>query len=98
MELTTGFRLLDTPVGSPYFAFEFFNEQLEEVQANVTALNDGITDLQTRLRIFTQCTIQKLPHLLGADIMHNLPDTFLDGDTNWWNWNGPLTEQLDAII
>ena len=98
VELTAGFRLLGTPVGSPAFALEFFNEQLAEVRTNVTALNDGFTDLQTRLRIFTQCTIQKLPHLLGADIMHNLPDDFLDGDTNWWNWNGPLTAQLDAII
>jgi len=98
VELTTGFRLLGTPVGSPAFALEFFNEQLAEVKANVAALNDGITDLQTRLRIFTQCTIQKLPHLLDANIMHNLQDDFFDENTHWWNWNGPLTEQLDAII
>ena len=52
----------------------------------MAALNEGITDIQTRLRIFTQCTTQKLLHLLGADIMHNLPEDFLEGDNNWWNW------------
>ena len=30
--------------------------------------------------------------------MHNLPDDFLDENTQWWNWNGPLTEQLYTII
>ena len=53
VELTTGVRLLGTPVGSPAFALEFFNEQVTEVWVNVLALNNGITDLQTRLRTFT---------------------------------------------
>jgi len=77
---------------------EFFNKQLAEVSANVSALNNEITALQTRLCIFTQCTIQKLSHLLSTDIMHNLPDDFLDENTHWWNWNGSLTKQLYAII
>ena len=34
VEVTTGFRLLGTPVGSPDYALEFFN-------ANVMALNIG---------------------------------------------------------
>ena len=81
IELTSGFRLLGTPVGSPKFAQEFFNERLADVEKSVSLLHTHVPDLQTRLRIFTQCTIQKLPHLLGADIMHNLPLSY-DG-TNW---------------
>ena len=64
----------------------------------MNALNAGITNIPTRLRISTQYNIQKLPHLLGADIMHNLPEDFLESDNNWWNWYGPLTKQIDATI
>ena len=55
-------------------------------------------DLQTRLRIFLQRIIQKLPHLLGADIMHNLEDDYLEDGSNWWDWNGPLTDSINTII
>ena len=85
VELTTGFQLRGTPGGSPAYALEYFNKQVTEVWANVSALNNGIIDLQTHLHIFTQCTIQKLPRLLGADIMYNLPEDFLEGDNNWWD-------------
>ena len=63
VELIEGFCRLGTPVGSPRFAQEFFEERLAEVQQNVKALEKGVPDLQTRLR-FLQYTIQKLPHLL----------------------------------
>ena len=57
----------------------------------------GIDDAHTRLRIFIQCTIQKLPHLLGADIMHCLPLATFKGE-NWLSWGGPLVEGIDSII
>ena len=55
-----------------------------------------VPNLQTRLRLFAQCTIQKVPHLLGAEVMHSLP---LDFDAhNWEEWNGPLTSNVDSQI
>mmetsp|Transcript_21907 Transcript_21907/g.40223 ORF Transcript_21907/g.40223 Transcript_21907/m.40223 type:complete len:108 (+) Transcript_21907:1273-1596(+) len=90
MELTEGFCLLGTHVGSPRFAKEFFKERLAKVRQNVKALEKGVPDLQTRLHIFLQCTIQKLLNLLGADIMHNLEDDYFEDGGNWWDWNGPL--------
>ena len=60
-ELTTGFCLLGSPVGSPTFAREFFNDQLSDVQTKITLLSEAITDPQTKFRLFSQCHIQKLP-------------------------------------
>ena len=98
VELTDGFRLLSTPVGSQAFVGQFFNKQIAEVKKNVKALEEGVPDLQTRLRIFLQCTIQKLPHLLGDDIMHNLVEDYFEDGTDWWDWNGPLTKNIVDII
>jgi hypothetical protein len=64
-ELTSGFRLLGSPVGSPTFAREYFNDQLSNVQTKMTLFSEAITDPQTKLRLFSQCLIQKLPHLLA---------------------------------
>ena len=46
-ELTIGFRLLGSPVGSPTFAKEFFNDQLSDVQTKITLLSEAITNPQT---------------------------------------------------
>jgi hypothetical protein len=70
-ELTTSFRLLCSPVGSPTFAREFFNDQLSDIQTKITLLPEAITDPQTKLRLFSQCLIQKIPHLLGCNVLHH---------------------------
>ena len=64
------------------------------VKANVSALTTRVPNLQTRLHFFSQCTIQKAPHLLGAGVIHSLP---LDFDAHHWEeWNGPLTSSVSA--
>jgi hypothetical protein len=83
VELTTGFRLLGQPVGSAPFASHFFACRIDDVKKNITSLLDNITDQQTHLRLFSQCIIQKLPHLLSADVFFHLP-------TN--NFNPPWKE------
>ena len=80
VELTSGFRLLGTPVGSSEYTASFFDDQLQSLRADIDSLHANIADLHTRLKLFAQCTAQRLPHLLGADIMHSLP---LDYDGNW---------------
>ena len=97
VELTSGFRLLGTPVGSQGFAHEFYNEQIDSVTTSLSSMMHAIRDTQTRLKLFSQCTSQKLPHLLDSDIMHNYPT---DNDSNfeqWYNWVGPLTTGIDNI-
>ena len=96
INLTSRFRLLVTPVGSTEFTEEFFMRQVAKVCHNTTSLGTSVPNLHTRLQIFVQCTIQKLPHLLGANIMHRLP---LDWDAcHWQEWSGPLTVAINEII
>ena len=95
VELTDGFRLLGTPVGSPSFADNFYQEQLSTA-FKLTTLNSNITDLQTRLKLFSTCILQKLPHLLCSDAMHHLP---LDFDpTQWPTYAGPLSIGIHNLI
>ena len=97
VELTSGFRLLGTPVGSKNFSDQFYNEQLDTVRESMDSMMTAITDTQTRLKLFTICTSQKLPHLLDSDIMHNYPTENEDDYGRWFNWAGPLTSGIDDI-
>ena len=96
LEVTTGLRILGAPVGSMDFARSFFLQNIESVKADAHCLNDKVTNLQTRLRIFSQCTIQRLPHLLGNDVLHFLNTDEFEGD-DWDDWNGPLTQEINTI-
>jgi hypothetical protein len=60
-ELTTGFRLLGSPVGSPAFAREYFNTQLIDIQTCITTMSNAITDRHTKLRLFSQCLTRRYP-------------------------------------
>jgi hypothetical protein len=95
-ELTSGFRLLGSPVGSPSFARQYFNQQLTVVQDCIATMMTAISDPQTRLRLFSQCLIQKLPHLLGCDVLYHQDHT--DVNPLWTDWAGPLTSATNSII
>ena len=97
VELTSGFRLLGTPVGSQAFAREYYFAQIETVSTSLSSMLNAITDTQTRLKLFTQCTSQKLPHLLDSDIMHHYPTDNESNFEQWYNWMGPLTSGIDDI-
>jgi hypothetical protein len=96
VEFTTGFRLLGQPIGSATFASDFFACCIDDVKKNITSLLDNITNQQTCLRLFSQCIIQKLPHLLSADVLFHLPTD--NPNPPWKEWNGPLTSNIDSII
>ncbi len=98
IELTTGFCLLGTPVGSSDFAQEYYDEQITTVNKALKNLNKAIPDLHTRLKLFSHCTIQKLPHLLDSDVMHNFPLITTEAAKDWYNWNGPVPAGCDTII
>ena len=96
VELTSGFRLLGTPIGSAYFAQQFYDEQLKEMEMVTHSINTQVPDLHTRLKLFTQCISQKLPHLLDSDVLHNHTNDF--NNNEWYNWNGHLTAGYDKIV
>ena len=95
-EIITGFHLLGSPVGSPAFAREYFNTQLVDIQSCITTMSTAITDRQTKLRLFSQCLIQKIPHLLGSNVLYHYDTATPPHD--WTNWNGPLTAATNHII
>jgi hypothetical protein len=83
-------------VGSASFAKTFYDEQLKEMEMATHSINTQIPDLHTRLKLFTQCISQKLPHLLDSDVLHNHSSEF--NNNEWYNWNGHLTAGYDKII
>ena len=58
------YRLLGAPVGSEAFAEALQLKKVNTTREDAIMLEKVIPDKQTRPRIFKQCTIQKLPHLL----------------------------------
>jgi len=99
VELTDGFQLLGIPVGSPSFVIDFINEQLVvTTQQQSDTIHSTIFDPQTRLRLFQSCTVQKIPHLLLTDALHNLNTNTLDTNTPFTRYNGPLTSAINEII
>jgi hypothetical protein len=74
VELTSaGLRLLGQPAGSATFASDFFDRHIADVRRNITSLLENISNQQTCLQLFSQCIMQKLPHLLSADVLFHLP-------------------------
>ena len=71
VKLTTGYRLLGSPIGSLDFACEYFNAQLTNIQDCIELMSTAISDPHTKLRLFSQCIIQKLPHLPGCDVLYH---------------------------
>ncbi len=96
VELTTGFRLLGSPIGSAEFAQDYFDTQLTTIQDSIALTSTTITDPHTKLRLFSQCLIQKIPHLLGCDILYHY-DTNKPPPT-WTDWNGPLTSATNQLV
>ena len=96
-ELTTGFCLLGSPVGYPAFAREYLNTQLIDIQTCITTMSIAITDRHTKLRLFSQSLIQKIPHLLGCNVLYYHYDTD-EPPPDWTDWNGPLTLATNHII
>ena len=99
VEITDGFRLLvGIPVGSPSFVIDFINKQLLIIQQQSDTIHNTIFDPQTRLRLFQSCTVQKIPHLLLTDALHNLNTDTLDTNTPFTRYNGPLVSAINNII
>ncbi|KAL7528024.1 hypothetical protein ACHAXR_002233, partial [Thalassiosira sp. AJA248-18] len=66
-EVCDGLCLLGQPIGSLEYAIKFFDDRMAENAATATKLLEAVPDHQTALRLFSQCTLHKLPHLLGSE-------------------------------
>ena len=54
-----------------------------------------ILDNYTALRLFTQCALHKLPHLLGSEVMYYLQEIAYE---RWYEWQGPLSVGTDQMV
>ena len=59
-------------------------------------MSSSIADPHTKLRLFSQCLIQKIPHLLGCDVLYHY--NIDNPPPSWTDWNGPLTSATNHII
>jgi hypothetical protein len=73
VKLTHSFRLLGHRVGSPTFANKFFTTCISVIKKCIFSLNDSISNQQTKLQLFSQCIVQKIPLLLSSDVLYHLP-------------------------
>ncbi|KAL7548493.1 hypothetical protein ACHAWF_011778 [Thalassiosira exigua] len=64
-EVVSGLRLLGQQVGSSDFATEFNALQIEANKADAETILQTVQDRHTSLRLFTQCTLHRLPHRWG---------------------------------
>ena len=69
MAVTDGVHLLEQPLGSLTYAQSFYAKKMEENEKDTAKLLLVVLDRHMMLRPFTQCTLHKLPHLLGSEVM-----------------------------
>jgi hypothetical protein len=68
---------------------------LEENLSDTSKLFSVISDHHIALRLFTQCTLHKLPHLLGLEVLY----CFSESSYHSWNeWIGPLSVGIDQMV
>ena len=94
-ESKDGCCLLGRPIGSQDFAIEFLEKKADEVRDAVNTVLANLPDPHTCLRLYTQCLLQKLPHLLGPEVMHTCPAEFPVDE--WKKWSGPFTEKIEDM-
>ena len=94
-EVTTGLRLLGQPLGSTAYASSFFEQRLKDNIADATKLLDKVPDLHTALGLFAQCTLHKLPHLLGSEVMYCFDNVEYK---QWDEWCGQLAIGIDNMV
>ena len=62
---------------------------------DTSKLFNSVLDHHTALRLFTHCTLHKLSHLLGSEVLY----CFSKSPYNSWNeWIGPLSVGIDQMV
>ena len=70
MAVTDGVCLLGQPLGSLTYAQGFYAKKMVENLKDAAKLLSVVSDKHMALRLFTKCTLHKLPHLLGLEVMY----------------------------
>jgi hypothetical protein len=94
VEVVDGLRVLGCPIGSISFCQHFLHKALTQAKSDTTKLSTSLESLQTILRLYSICSVHKLTHLFGCDVI----------DTNFDNlhpdihlWNSDLTDDFSQM-
>ena len=68
---------------------------MEENKKDAAKLLEIVSDRHTALRLFAQCTLHKLPHFLGSEVMFCFQGTAYE---RWDEWRGPLSVGIDGMV
>ena len=79
---STGLRLLGQSLGSTSFVHSFFADHLQANMEDSAKLVDSVSEPHTAIRLFAQCTLHKLPHIMGYEVMY-----YCFSKTNYKGWN-----------
>ncbi|KAL7543814.1 hypothetical protein ACHAWF_011480 [Thalassiosira exigua] len=93
-EIMLGLRLLGQPVGSSNFAIDFNALQIKANKAGAEKLLRTVPDRHTALRLFTQCTLHRLPHLLGSEVLYAHDPAVRQ---QWDAWVSPLSKSINVM-
>ena len=95
VEVTNGLRILGVPIGSPQFCATCVRNTLRTIMDDCNTILRHVTDRQLALRLFSQCTITKIPHLLPCVATFELNAT--DAPQPWHQWTSPITNAVHNI-
>ncbi len=95
IEVAGDLHILRQQLSSHTYALFFFAAHLKENLLDTSKFFNTASDHHTVLCLFTQCTLHKLPHLLGLEALY----CFCEPSYNCWNeWIGPLSVGIDQMV
>ena len=86
-------------IGSSNFCNTFLMKAISKAKDATHKIINGLSDLQTKLCLFSVCTVHKLTHLFAYDLYTNCSNGL---PNNWFCWdgafNGEFTEMINIIF
>ena len=94
VEVTEGLRVLGAPIGSSSFCRDFLQAAMSKAKLDSEKILNGLDDVQSMVRVYSMCTVHKLTHLFGTDVLNT------DGDAlprNYFLWQSELTNNFSEM-
>ena len=94
VEVVDGLRVLGVPIGSATFCASFLETALKKATSDTHKILEGLEDVQSMVRVYNMCTVHKLTHLFGTDVI-NTPTATLP--SNYFLWNSTMTTNFSTM-
>eukprot|EP00956_Cyclotella_meneghiniana_P037754 scaffold143726_cov74-Cyclotella_meneghiniana.AAC.5 len=94
VEVIDGLRVLGAPIGSQHFCRSFLQKALSKAKMDSEKILQGLDDVQSMARVYSMCTVHKLTHLFGSDVINAATSTL---PNNYFLWDSDLTNGFSAM-